>query len=56
MEKKPKFKIGDSIRTADTKKFLSKGDTSNCSHKLYTITEIKDGRQPADPPNYLPER
>ena len=37
---KPKYKIGDLVRTADLKRFFSKGDTTNWSYKLYKITEI----------------
>ena len=37
---KPKYKIGDLVRTADLKKTFSKGDTTNWSYKLYKITEI----------------
>ena len=38
---KPKYEIGDLVRTADLKKTFSKGDTTNWSYKLYKITEIK---------------
>ena len=37
---KPKYEIGDLVRTADLKKTISKGDTINWSFKLYKITEI----------------
>ena len=37
---KPKYEIGDSVRTADLKKTFSKRDTTNWSYKLYKITEI----------------
>ena len=37
---KPKYEIGDLIRTADLKKTFSKGDSTNWSYKLYEITEI----------------
>ena len=36
---KPKFEIGDLVRTADLKKTFSKGDTNNWSYELYKITE-----------------
>ena len=36
----PKFKLGQLIRTADIKKVFSKGDSTNYSYKLYTITEV----------------
>ena len=37
---KPKYEIGDLVRTADLKKTFSKADTTNWSYKLYKITEI----------------
>ena len=38
--RKPKFKIGQLVRTADIKRVFSKGDSRNYSYNLYTITEI----------------
>ena len=35
-----KLKLGQLIRTADIKKVFSKGDSTNWSFKLYTITEV----------------
>ena len=37
---KPKYEVGDLVRTADLKKTFSKGDTTNWSYKLYKITEF----------------
>ena len=37
---KPKYEIGDLVRTADLKRTFSKGDTTNWSYKLYKISEI----------------
>ena len=37
---KPKFKLGQLVRTADIKRVFSKGDSTNYSYKLYTITEV----------------
>ena len=37
---KPKYEIGDLVRTADLKKLFSKGDTFIWSYKLYKNTEI----------------
>ena len=37
---KPKYKIGDLVRTADLKRTFSKSDTTNWSYKLYKVTEI----------------
>ena len=40
VRQKPKYKLGQLVRTADIKKVFSKGDSTNWSYKLYTITEI----------------
>ena len=37
---KPKFKLGQIVRTADIKRVFSKGDSTNWSNKLYTIPEV----------------
>ena len=39
-KQRPKFKLGDLVRTADTKRVFSNGDSTNWSFKLYTITEV----------------
>ena len=54
---KPKYKIGDLVRTADLKKTFSKSDTTNWSYKLYKITEIVTDTIPSyKKNNNLPER
>ena len=53
---KPKFKIHDLVWTADWKRTLSKGDTTNWSYKLYKITEIFIDTIPSYKINNLPER
>ena len=53
---KPKFKIGDLVRTADVKRVFSKGDSTNWSYKLYTITEIIHDTIPSYRLNHLRER
>ena len=53
---KPKYKLGDLVRTADIKKVFSKGDSTNWSYKLYTITEIIHDSIPSYRIDYLPER
>ena len=53
---KPKFSLGDLIRTADVKRVFSKGDSTNWSYKLYTITEVIHDTIPSYRINYLPER
>ena len=52
----PKFKLGDLVRTADIKKLFSKGDSTNWSYKLYTITEVIHDTIPSYRLNNLPER
>ena len=44
---KPKYEIGDLVRTADLKKTFSKGDTTNWSYKLYKITELVNDTIPS---------
>ena len=54
--RKPKFKLGDLVRTSDIKKVFSKGDSTNYSYKLYTITEVIHDTIPSYRIDYLPER
>ena len=56
VRQKPKFKLGDLVRTADIKRVFSKGDSTNWSYKLYTITEIIHDTIPSYRIDYLPER
>ena len=37
---KAKLKLEQLVRTADNKRVFSKGDSTNWSYKLYTITQI----------------
>ena len=53
---KPKYEIGDLVRTADLKKTFSKGDTTNWSYKLYKITEIINDTMPSYKIDNLKER
>ena len=53
---KPKYEIGNLVRTADLKKTFSKGDTPNWSYKLYKITEIIKDTIPSYHIDNLPER
>ena len=55
-KQRPKFKLGDLVRTADIKKVFSKGDSTNWSYKLYTITEVIHDTIPSYRIDYLPER
>ena len=42
-----KIKLGRLIRTADKKTVFSKGDSTNWSFKLYTITEVTHDTTPS---------
>ena len=53
---KPKYEIGDLVRTADLKKTFSKEDTTNWSYKLYKITEIVNDTIPSYHIDTLKER
>ena len=53
---KPKFNLGQLVRTADNKRVFSKGESTNCSYKLYTITEVIHDTIPSYRLDYLPER
>ena len=52
----PKFKLGQLVRTADIKKVFSKGDSTNYSYKIYSITQIIHDTIPSYRNDYLPER
>ena len=52
----PKFKLGQLVRTSDIKRIFSKGDSTNYSYKLYTITEVIHDTMPSYRIDYLPER
>ena len=53
---KPKSQVNDLVRTADSKRTFSKGDTTNWSYKLYKITEIINDTIPSYKIDQLPER
>ena len=53
---KPRYEIGDLIRTADLKKTFSKSDTTNWSYKLHNITEKINDTIPSYKIDNLPER
>ena len=53
---KPRYEIGDLVRTADLKKTFSKGDTTNWSYRLYKITEIINDTIPIYKIDNLKER
>ena len=54
--RKRKVNLGQFVRTADIKRVFSKGDSTNYSYKLYTITEIIHDTIPSYRINYLPQR
>ena len=56
VKQQPKFKLGQLVRTADIKKVISKGDSTNYSYHLYPITEVIHDTIPSYRINYLPER
>ena len=55
-KQKPKYKLGQLVRTADIKRVFSKGDSTNYSYKLYTISEVIHNTIPSYRIDYLPER
>ena len=56
VKQQPKYKLGQLVRTADIKRVSSKGDSTNYSYKLYTITEVIYDIIPSYRIEYLPER
>ena len=54
--RKPKFNLGQLVRTGDTKKDFSKGVSRIWSYNLYTITEVIHDTLPSYRINFLPER
>ena len=55
-KQRPKYKLGQLVRTADIKKVFWKGDSTNWSYKLYIIIEVIHDTIPSYRINYLPER
>ena len=55
-KQRSKFKLGELVRTADIKRVFSKGDSTNWSYKLYTITEVIHDTIPSYRIDYLSER
>ena len=51
-----KYKPGQLVRTADIKRVFSKGDSTNWSYKIYTVTEIIHDTNPSYRIDYLPKR
>ena len=55
-KQRPKFKLGQPVRTADIKRVFSKGDSTNYSYKLYTITQVIHDTIASYRFDYLPKR
>ena len=55
-KQRPKFNLGDLVRTADFRKVFSKGDSTSWIYNIYTITEVIHDTIPSYRINYLPER
>ena len=56
IRRKPKYKLGHLIRTADIKQVFSKSGSTNWSYKLFTITEVIQDTIPSYRIDYSPER
>ena len=56
VKQKPKYRLGQLVRTSDIKRVFSKGDSTNYSYLLYTITEVIHDTIPSYRIDYLPER
>ena len=56
VKRQPKFKLGDLVRTADIRRVFSKGESTNWSYKLYTITKIIHDTISSYRLDYLPVR
>ena len=56
VRQQPKCNFGQLVRTADNKTVFSKGDSTNWSFKLYTITEVIHDTFPSYRNDFLSER
>ena len=54
--RKPKFYLGQLVRTADIKRVFSRGGSTNYSYKQYTFTEVIHDTIPIYRIEFLPER
>ena len=54
--RKPKFKLGQLVRTSDVRRVFSKSDSTNYSYEVYTITEVIHDTILSYRINYLHER
>ena len=53
---KPNIHLRQLVRTSDNRSVFSKGDSTNYSYKIYTITEVIHDTIPSYRIDYLPER
>ena len=53
---KPKFQVGQLVRSADIKRVFSKGYSTNWGYILHGITEVIHNTLPSYRIDYLPER
>ena len=56
VKQQAKFKLGQLVRTTDSKRVFSKSGSTNYNYKTYTITEIIHDTIPSYRLKYLPER
>ena len=56
VKQQPKYNLGQLVRKADIKRVFSKGDSTNYSYKLYTITTVIYNNIPSYRLEYIPER
>ena len=55
VKEKPEYRLGQLVRTSDIKRVFSKGDSTNYSYLLYTITEVIHDTIPSYRIDCLPE-
>ena len=55
VRRKPDFKLGQLIHTAEIKRVFREGDSTNWSYILHTITEVNNDTIPNYKLNYKPE-
>ena len=56
VRQKPKYKLGQLVRTTVIKKVFSNGDSTNSTYELHTITQIFQDINPSYRVDYFPER
>ena len=56
VKQQPKYKLGQLVGRGDIKRVFSRGDSTNWSYKLNTITKIIHDTTPSYRIDYLPER